>query len=235
MISISGKSKSIDGVGYRYGLETLPHDTSRRELLAFFSLDESQRIQLRKQARRAPNRLVLAMQRIMCTIVEGDVPASQIIRKLSSFGRKHPLFKAFRHIGRLVRTRHILDMAVDLDYRRRILQGLNKGEHRNSLVRELRYARRGTIREADPDMRLCTATCLNLVVLCIAIWNTVHMQKIIRNSIGSGEPIAKSDISFTSPFIYSHLNFYGQFSFRPVPKYDSSIVAEETKPLEGLL
>jgi TnpA family transposase len=69
----------------------------------------------------------------------------------------------------LVRTRHILEIAGDKEYRKRILQGNNKGESRNALAKDLRYARQGVIREKDPDMRLCVVSAINLMILSLAI------------------------------------------------------------------
>jgi len=47
-----------------------------------------------------------AMRRFMLTIHTGKERASQLIRKISAFSRKHPLFKAFRNLGRLLIIRH---------------------------------------------------------------------------------------------------------------------------------
>jgi len=174
------------------------------------------------------------IQRIMGTILEGRIPASQLIQKISAFSRKHGLYKGYRHMGRIVRTRHILDMAVDPDYCRDILQGLNKGESRNYLAKELRYARQGTFRVGDPELCLSAASCLNLVILCIAISNTVQMQKTIRQLIKRGMKITKKDARYLSPYLFGHLNFYGQFNFLPVPVFDSLFVEKEILPLEGL-
>ena len=80
-----------------------------------------------------------AVQRISATIQYGRTRASQIIRKVSAFNRKHSLFKGLRNLGRLVRTRHILEVAGDREYRKRILPGLNKGESRNALAKDLPY------------------------------------------------------------------------------------------------
>ena len=118
-----------------------------------------------------------AVQRISATIQYGRTRASQIIRKVSAFNRKHSLFKGLRNLGRLVRTRHILEVAGDREYRKRILQGLNKGELRNSLAKDLRYARQGVIREKDPDLQLCVASSINLMILCLAIWTRIYINR----------------------------------------------------------
>lgn len=169
------------------------------------------------------------IQRIATTILDGRTPASQIIRKISAFSKKHPLFKALRNLGRLVRTSHILEMAGDKDFRRRILQGLNKGESRNALAGDIRYARKGSIRERDPELQLCAASSMNLNILCIAVWNTIYMQKIIRSLLQEGHKITTEDLRFLSPFINEHINFYGQFHFHPVPT--TKLPVEEFEPL----
>ncbi len=114
------------------------------------------------------------------------------------------------------------------------MQGLNKGESRNYLAEELGYARHGTFREGDPEMRLSAASCLNLVILCTAISNTVQMQKNIRQMIKGGMKISKEDARFLSPYLFGHLNFYGQFNFLPVPEFDSQFVEREILPLKWI-
>ena len=165
------------------------------------------------------------------TILDGRTPASQIIGKISAFSKKHPLFKAFRNLGRLARTSHILEMAGDKDFRQRILQGLNKGESRNALAGDIRYARKGTIRERDPEMQLCAASSMNLSILCVAVWNTVHMQRIIRSLISEGYKVTEEDLRFSSPFIHEHINFYGYFYFQPIPDTDLLSIESEFEPL----
>jgi len=172
-----------------------------------------------------------AIQRISATIQYGRTRASQIIRKVSAFNRKHALFKGLRNLGRLVRTRHILEIAGDKEYRKRILQGLNKGQSRNALAKDLRYARQGVIREKDPDMRLCVASSINLMILCLVIWNTIYMQRAIRSLREEGYQINQEDLGFLSPFGHAHINLYGQFFFQPFPGVDSLAARKEFEPL----
>lgn len=172
-----------------------------------------------------------AIQKVAATIYSGRTRASQIIRKISSFSRKQSLFKALRNLGRLVRTRHILELASNKDYQRRILQGLNKGESRNALAKDVRYARRGFIRERDLGSQLNVASSMNLVILCTATWNTVHMQRGIRSLLRQGYKVNEEDLRFLSPFVHEHVNLYGQFRFQPVPKLDPLSVEKEFQPL----
>ncbi len=171
------------------------------------------------------------IQRVAESIHSGRARASQVIRKISAFSRRQPLFKALRNLGRLIRTRHILEMAGDKDYRRRILQGINKGESRNSLAKDIIYARQGKIHDRTPRLRLTRASSLNLAVLCIAAWNIIHMQRAIRYLRRKGREISEEDLRFLSPFIRDHINLYGQFKFQPVPDLDPLSVKREFEPI----
>lgn len=170
-------------------------------------------------------------QRVMETIYSGRIRASQIIRKISAFSRKQSLFKALRNLGRLVRTRHILGIAGDKNCRRRMLQGLNKGESRNSLAKNIHYAKQGRIRERDPQLQLNVVSSLNLAILCVAVWNTVHMQRGIGYLRRKGYVISAEDLQFLSPFSQEHINFYGQFRFQPVPDIDPLSAKKEFEPI----
>ena len=172
-----------------------------------------------------------AMQRFMLTIQTGKTRASQLIRKISAMGRKHPLHKAFRNLGRLLRTRHILEMAGNPIYRRRTLQGLNKGESRNSLAAEVRYAKRGAFQDKDPEMQLCSASALNLAILCVAVCNTVDMQKAIRELKREGHEVSEDDLRFFSPYAHGHHNLYGQFSFRSIPGIHTAAIERAFEPI----
>jgi TnpA family transposase len=80
-----------------------------------------------------------------------------------------------------------------MGYRRRILQGLNKGESRNALAGDIRYANRGAFLDKDPELQLCAASGLNLAILCVAICNTIDMQKALRELRREGYPIQTED------------------------------------------
>ena len=66
-----------------------------------------------------------------------------VLRKLSSYPRQNGLAIALRELGRIERTIFILDWLQDVDLRRRVNAGLNKGESRNALARAVFFNRLG--------------------------------------------------------------------------------------------
>jgi TnpA family transposase len=77
----------------------------------------------------------------------GTASASLLQRKLGTYARQNHLALALREIGRLERTRFMLHWMQDPSPRRRVHQGLNKGEARNSLARAVFFHRLGEVRD----------------------------------------------------------------------------------------
>jgi TnpA family transposase len=68
---------------------------------------------------------------------------SLLISKLQAKQQQNPLQQALQELGRISKTLHILEYVDDPALRRRVLIGLNKGEHLHSLARNLAFGRQG--------------------------------------------------------------------------------------------
>src|SRR3546814_20392535 len=75
--------------------------------------------------------------RFATSIRTGTATASAMLRRLSAYPRQNGLALALRELCRLERSILMLDWLRDIYLRRRTQAGLNKGESRNSLVRQL--------------------------------------------------------------------------------------------------
>lgn len=73
--------------------------------------------------------------RLVTSIKQGTVTASLMMRKLGSYPRQNGLAIALRELGRIERSLFTLDWLQDVELRRRVHSGLNKGEAKNALAR----------------------------------------------------------------------------------------------------
>jgi TnpA family transposase len=89
--------------------------------------------------------------RLATSIKQGTVTASLMLRKLASYPRQNGLAIALRELGRIERTLFILDWLQNVDLRRRVHAGLNKGEAHNALARAVFFNRLGEIRDRGFD------------------------------------------------------------------------------------
>jgi TnpA family transposase len=70
--------------------------------------------------------------RLASSIQQGTVTASLMLRKLGAYPRQNALSLALREIGKLERTLFLLEYIQNIEQRKRIHAGLNKGEARNA-------------------------------------------------------------------------------------------------------
>ena len=74
----------------------------------------------------------------------------------------------------------MLEYIQNIELRRRIHAGLNKGEARNALARAVFFNRLGELRDRTYENQQHRASGLNLVVAAIALWNTVYLERAIN-------------------------------------------------------
>jgi len=72
--------------------------------------------------------------RLATSIRQGTVTASLMLRKLGGYPRQNGLAVALRELGRIERSLFALDWLQNVELRRRVHAGLNKGEARNALA-----------------------------------------------------------------------------------------------------
>jgi TnpA family transposase len=152
--------------------------------------------------------------RLATSIKQGTVTASLMMRKLSSYPRQNGLSIALRELGRIERTLFILDWLQNVELRRRVHAGLNKGEARNSLARAVFFNRLGEIRDRSFDQQSYRASGLNLVTAAIVLWNTVYIERAIEVQREVGKSIDDELLQYLSPLGWEHINLTGDYVWR---------------------
>ena len=117
--------------------------------------------------------------RLATSIQQGTVTASLMLRKLGAYPRRNGLALALRELGRLERTLFTLQWLRDVELRRRVHVGLNKGEARNALARAVFFNRLGELRDRTYEDQRYRAIGLNLVVAAIVLCNTVYLGSLL--------------------------------------------------------
>lgn len=77
------------------------------------------------------------MLRFIATIKLKKTTASQLFRRLNSYSKQHPLYKALKEFGKIPKTLFILKYADDLEFRQSIEKQLNKVEGSNKLSKAI--------------------------------------------------------------------------------------------------
>jgi TnpA family transposase len=152
--------------------------------------------------------------RLAASIKQGTVTASLMLRKLGSYPRQNGLAVALRELGRIERTLFALDWMQNIELRRRVHIGLNKGEARNSLARAVFLNRLGQIRDRRFENQRYRASGLNLLVAAITLWNTVYLEQAIQALRSCGVEIDEKLLPHLSPLGWEHINLTGDYIWR---------------------
>jgi TnpA family transposase len=152
--------------------------------------------------------------RLAASIKQGTVTASLMLRKLGSYPRQNGLAVALRELGRIERTLFILDWLQNVELRRRVHAGLNKGEARNALARAVFFNRLGEVRDRSFDNQRYRASGLNLMTAAIVLWNTVYLERATQALRDAGKRADDSLLQYLSPLGWEHINLTGDYVWR---------------------
>jgi len=167
--------------------------------------------------------------RMAASIKQGTVTASLMLRKLGSYPRQNGLAVALRELGRIERTLFTLDWIQNIELRRRVQIGLNKGEAKNALARAVFLNRLGEIRDRRFENQRYRASGLNLVVAAIVLWNTVYLERSIQKIRNSGQEVDETLLPHLSPLGWEHINLTGDYIWRQ----DNQVEQGKYRPLRS--
>jgi hypothetical protein len=100
----------------------------------------------------------------------------------------------------------------NVELRRRVHNGLNKGEAKNALARAVFFNRLGELRDRSFENQRYRASGLNLVV-AIILWNTVYLDRAIQSLRTAGQDIDEKLLPHLSPLGWEHINLTGDYSW----------------------
>jgi TnpA family transposase len=149
--------------------------------------------------------------RLATSIKQGTVTASLMLRKLGGYPRQNGLAVALRELRKIERTLFTLDWLQNIELRRRVTAGLNKGEARNALARALFFNHLGEIRDCSFESQSHRASGLNLAVAAITLWNTVYLKLAIQHLRFNSQLVDDDLLKYLSPLGWEHINFTGDY------------------------
>lgn len=149
--------------------------------------------------------------RLATSIKQGTATASLLLRKLSSYPRQNGLAVALRELGRIERTLFILDWLQNVELRRRVNAGLNKGESRNAMARAVFFNRLGEIRDRSYEQQRYRASGLTLVTAAIVLWNTVYLERATQALANNDKSVDNDWYQYLSPLGWEHINLTGDY------------------------
>ena len=126
------------------------------------------------------------VMRVVLSIQEGKISSDVLLRRLSTYSRRNNFYKAFREIGRAVRTVQLLKFLSDPQLRRRTTAETNKVESYNKFSSWCRFGNHGVIAANDPEEQEKILKFSTLLTNAVIFHTTLDMMMVIRELIAEG-------------------------------------------------
>jgi TnpA family transposase len=152
--------------------------------------------------------------RFMATIKLNHTIPSQLLHRLSSYSREHPLHHALKNLGKIIKTIFILEYIDNLELRQAIEMQLNKTESINKFSKAVFFGNNQEFQQRTKEDQLKAAGCKRLIENAIICWNYLYLSDLIYKT---QDPFERSRlikiIKNGSIVVWGHINLQGEYDF----------------------
>jgi TnpA family transposase len=171
--------------------------------------------------------------RFMATILLKRETASQLFKRLSSYAKENPLYKALKEFGRIIKSLFILQYYDDVQLRQRIEKQLNRIELSNRFGRAIFFDNSAEFQKPNPEEQSLITDCQVLIQNAIVLWNYLYLSQLLTDLTDKAEREALVElISTGSVLCWHHVNLLGTFDFTQISSNDSAFNIEKILALE---
>ena len=170
--------------------------------------------------------------RFTATIKLKHTTASQLFRRLNSYAKQHPLYRALKEFGKIHKTLFILQYVDDLEFRQSIEKQLNKVEGSHKLAKAIAIGNDHAFLQGDKEDQDIAEGCRRLIKNVLMYWNYLYLSKeIIKEKSEERKLLLIEAIKNGSMMRWSHFNLAGEYDFSDEKMIDSVGLSTPKKPL----
>ena len=171
--------------------------------------------------------------RFMATIKLKHATASQLFKRLSSYAKDHPLYKALKEFGRIIKSLFILTYYDDVELRQRIEKQLNKVELSNKFSNAVFFANNHEFKQGTKEEQEMATGCMVLIQNSIVLWNYLYLSQLLANNANNEQRQQMlSSIKQSSMIAWQHVNLHGEYDFTKFAANNSSFNMEKILTLK---
>ena len=152
--------------------------------------------------------------RMVITIKERRTTVTQLLKRLTSYSRKHKLYQALREFGRIIKTRFLLNYIDDVVFRQQIEKQLNKVESANKFSKAVFFGNSGEYFYATKEEQDIASNALRLIQNSIICWNYLYVSNLLaKEKDEETRDKIINTLKNGSIVHWQHINFYGEYDF----------------------
>ncbi|MFF2777069.1 Tn3 family transposase [Streptomyces sp. NPDC058052] len=149
---------------------------------------------------------------LIASIHHGAVSPDDALRILTHHGKPNQMGAALAAVGRIWKTRHLLNLYDSPDYRRGIEAQSRLHQARHKLAKRICHGIDGPYPEYQPGMENNLGP-LGLVLNAVALFNAIWIHKIVEKMRAQGRDIPDSEARQLDLLRFDHINMRGRFHF----------------------
>ncbi len=149
--------------------------------------------------------------RVVLSIQAGKISSDVLLRKLGNYSRKNRLYRAFRELGRVVRTVFLLQFISDAELRQQITAATNKVEAYHGFSKWFFFGGDGIIATNDPEQQEKSIKYNDLVANAVIFQNVVDLTDLLQQLKREGYLLEREDVASLSPYLTSHIKRFGDY------------------------
>jgi len=150
------------------------------------------------------------MMQVVLSIQAGKILPSTLLRKLGSHSRQNRLNRAFRELGRVVRTLFLLRYISEADLRRSIRAETTKVESYNAFLDWVGFGG-PVLKSDDPVEQAKQVKYMDLVANVIMLHNVHDLTGILADMEAEGWRLTRELLAGLSPYIRDHIRRFGRY------------------------
>lgn len=152
--------------------------------------------------------------RFVATIQLRETSASQLLKRLSSYSKQHPLYRALKAFGQIIKTLYLLQYSDDTNLRQTVEKQLNKLESSNKFAKAVFYGNNQEFQQGTKEEQLISEGCKRLIENAIILWNYLYVsQKLVDIESEEEKKHLKTMIKNSSIVAWEHINLHGEYDF----------------------
>ncbi|MCP4966884.1 MAG: Tn3 family transposase [bacterium] len=151
------------------------------------------------------------LMRVVISIRQGRISSSALLRRLGNQSRKNRIYKAFRELGRAIRTIVLLRYVSETELRESITAVTNRVESFHNFSKWLSFGNVGVIADNDPDHMEKIIKFNELLANCVIFYNAAQLTDVLNQLAAEDHPASRQDVAALSPYTTKHVLRFGDY------------------------
>jgi TnpA family transposase len=211
-----GQSEPVFGLSHLLGIQLMPRIRNWKKL-TFYRADEDDTYEHVDDLFTAVIDWDLIrthwqdLMQVAISIQQGHVMPSMLLRKLRHDSNKNRLYRAFREVGRVIRTIFLLRYVAHPQLRRQVNTVTNQMESYNGFSKWLFFGDDGTIKHNDPVEQEKRIKYNDLISNLVMLHNLIDMTELLQQLKQEGHAVNAKTLARISPYLTEHIRRFGEY------------------------